>query len=67
VEQPIDTDKQLTIGKPPVDDEQVAVNVVHVSEPVNKKQNELQVLDHESGNLEPVDDEPPVGPVIPHA
>jgi hypothetical protein len=52
VEQPIDTDKQLTIGKPPVDDEQVVGNVLHVSEPENKKQNELQVLHHESGNLE---------------
>jgi hypothetical protein len=73
-EQPIDTDNQPTIEKPPVDDEQVVGNVSHVSKPVNKKENEIQVLDYESGNLvpakknecdnveNPVNGEPPIGP-----
>jgi hypothetical protein len=38
------------IGKPPVDDEPVVGNVVHVSKPVNQKPNKLQVLDYETGD-----------------
>jgi hypothetical protein len=52
-QKPRDTDNQPTIGKPPVEDEQVGGNVVPVSEPVNKKPNELQVLNYEPGNLFP--------------
>jgi hypothetical protein len=52
-QKPRATDKQPTIGKPPVDDEQVGGNVVPVSEPVDKKPNELLVLNYETGNLVP--------------
>jgi hypothetical protein len=62
------------IEKPPVDDEQVVVNVVSVSEQVNQIPVEIQVLDNETGNVVPVkekaydnveqpfDGEPTVGP-----
>jgi hypothetical protein len=52
-QKPRATDKQPTIGKPPVDDEKVGRKVVPVSEPVIKKPNELLVLDCETGNLVP--------------
>jgi hypothetical protein len=47
------TDKQPMIEKPHVHDEKVGGNTVPVSKPVNKKPNELLVLDYETGNLVP--------------